>query len=41
MMRLQDLTVISPGTRKILAITISVAALAVIFAFFYYRLVNR
>lgn len=40
-MSLQNLTVISPGTRKILAITISVAALAVIFAFFYYRGVNR
>ncbi|MBE0675873.1 MAG: hypothetical protein IH591_14530 [Bacteroidales bacterium] len=40
-MSLQDLTVISPGTRKILAITISVALLAVIFAFFYYRSVNR
>lgn len=40
-MSLQVLTVISPGTRKILAITISVAALAVIFAFFYYRSVNR
>jgi hypothetical protein len=40
-MSLQVLTGISPGTRKILAITISVAALAVIFAFFYYRSVNR
>ncbi|MDZ7633358.1 MAG: tetratricopeptide repeat protein [Bacteroidales bacterium] len=40
-MSLKDLTVISPGTRKILTITISVAALAVIFAFFYYRGVNR
>jgi len=40
-MRLQGLIIISPGTRKILAITISVAALAVIFAFFYYRSVNR
>jgi hypothetical protein len=40
-MSLKDLIVLSPGTRKILAITISVAALAVIFAFFYYRGVNR
>ena len=40
-MSLQDLITISPGTRKILAITISVAALAVLFAFFYYRGVNR
>lgn len=40
-MSLRDLTVISPGTRKVLAITLSVALLAVIFAFFYYRGVNR
>ncbi|MDF1559712.1 MAG: tetratricopeptide repeat protein [Bacteroidales bacterium] len=40
-MSLKDLTVISPGTRKLLAITISVALAAVIFAFFYYRGVNR
>jgi len=40
-MSLKDLTVISPGTRKILAITLSVALAAVIFAFFYYREVNR
>jgi len=40
-MSLKDLTVISPGTRKLLAITISVALAAVIFAFFYYRDVNR
>ncbi|MDX9727647.1 MAG: tetratricopeptide repeat protein [Bacteroidales bacterium] len=40
-MSLNDLTVISPGTRKLLAITLSVASLAVIFAFFYYRGVNR
>ncbi len=40
-MSLKDLTVISPGTRKILAITLSVALAAVIFAFFYYRQVNR
>jgi len=40
-MSLQDLITVSPGTRKILAITISVAALAVLFAFFYYRGVNR
>jgi hypothetical protein len=40
-MSLRDLTVISPGTRKLLAITISVALAAVVFAFFYYRGVNR
>ena len=40
-MSLQSLITISPGTRKILAITISVTLLAVIFAFFYYRSVNR
>jgi len=40
-MSLKGLIVISPGTRKLLAITLSVALLAVIFAFFYYRGVNR
>lgn len=40
-MSLKDLIVISPGTKKVLAITLSVALLAVIFAFFYYRGVNR
>lgn len=40
-MSLKDLTVISRGTKTILAITVSVALLAVIFAFFYYRAVNR
>jgi len=40
-MRFQDLIVISSGTKKILAITLSVALLAVIFAFFYYRGINR
>jgi len=40
-MSLKDLTVISPGTRKLLAITFSVALLAVVFAFFYYRGINR
>lgn len=40
-MRLKDLIVISPGTKKLLAITFTVALLAVIFAFFYYRGVNR
>jgi tetratricopeptide (TPR) repeat protein len=40
-MSLKDLTVISSGTRKLLAITFSVALLAVIFAFFYYRGINR
>ncbi|MCK7511614.1 MAG: hypothetical protein MZV70_51255 [Desulfobacterales bacterium] len=41
MMSFKDLIVISRGTKKILAITLSVATLAVIFAFFYYREVNR
>ncbi len=40
-MSLKGLTNISPGTRKILAITVSVTTLAVVFAFFYYRGVNR
>lgn len=40
-MSLKDLTVISRGTRKLLAITLSVALMAVIFAFFYYRGINR
>jgi hypothetical protein len=40
-MSFKDLIVISGGTKKILAITISVTALAVAFAFFYYRGVNR
>lgn len=39
-MSLKDLTVISQGTRRLLAITLTVALLAVIFAFFYYRGVN-
>ncbi len=40
-MSLKDLIVISTGTKKVLAITISVALLAVIVAYFYYRGVNR
>jgi hypothetical protein len=40
-MSFKDLIVISRGTKKILAITLSVATLAVVFAFFYYRGVNR
>lgn len=40
-MSIKDLFIISRGTRIILAITISVTTLAVIFAFFYYRGVNR
>lgn len=40
-MHLKDLTVISSGTKKILAITFSVALLAVIFAYFYYHGLNR
>lgn len=40
-MSFKDLIVISRGTRKILAITLSVATLAVIFACFYYSGVNR
>jgi hypothetical protein len=40
-MSFKDLIVISPGTKKILAIALSVALLAVIFAFFYYRGINK
>ncbi len=40
-MSLKNLIEVSPGTKKLLAITISVALLAVIFAFFYYRGINR
>lgn len=40
-MSLKDLIVISPGTKKLLAITLTVALLAVISTFFYYREVNR
>lgn len=40
-MRFKDIFIISKGTRVILAITLTVATLAVVFAFFYYRSVNR
>lgn len=40
-MKLKDIFKISQGTKKILAITISVSLLAIIFAFFYYRGMNR
>lgn len=40
-MKLKDIFIITQGTRKILAITLSVTLLAIIFAFFYYRSINR
>jgi len=40
-MGLQDIFVISPGTRKLLLITSSVAVVAVLFAIFHYRGINR
>ena len=40
-MKLKDIFIITQGTRKILAITISVTLLAIVFAFFYYRTINR
>ncbi len=40
-MHFRDIFIISKGTKVILAITFSVSVLAVIFAFFYYRCVNR
>lgn len=40
-MMLREIFVISQGTKKILAITISVTLLAIVFAFFYYRGMNR
>lgn len=40
-MGLQDIFVISAGTRKLLVITSSVAVIAVLFAIFYYRGTNR
>lgn len=40
-MKLRDIFIITRGTRVILAITFSVSAAAIIFAFFYYRSINR
>ncbi len=40
-MKLKDIFIITQGTRKILAITLSVTLLAIVFAFFYYRSINR
>ena len=40
-MKLKDIFEISEGTKKILAITISVTITAIVFAFFYYRGLNR
>ena len=40
-MRIKEIFIISKGTKVILAITFSVSLIAIIFAFFYYRSVNR
>lgn len=40
-MRLKELLIISGGTKVIIGITFSVSLLAIIFAFFYYRSLNR
>ena len=40
-MKLKDIFEISQGTRKLLAITISVTLSAIVFAYFYYRGMNR
>ena len=40
-MRLSDIFIMTKGTRVILAITLSVSTVAIIFAFFYYRTINR
>ncbi len=40
-MRLNELLIISRGTKVIIGITFSVSLLAIIFAFFYYRSINR
>jgi hypothetical protein len=40
-MNLSDIFVITRGTKVILAITFSVSLAAILFAFFYYRSVNR
>jgi hypothetical protein len=40
-MRIKEIFIISKGTKVILAITFSVSLLALIFAYFYYRSVNR
>jgi tetratricopeptide (TPR) repeat protein len=40
-MRFREIFIVTKGTKVILLITFSVSALAVIFAFFYYRSINR
>ncbi len=40
-MRLKELLIISRGTKVIIGITFSVSLVAIIFAFFYYRSINR
>jgi hypothetical protein len=40
-MKLKEIFFLSQGTKTILAITISVSFLAIVFAFFYYRGMNR
>lgn len=40
-MQIKDIFIISKGTKVIFAITFTVSALAVAFAFFYYRSVNK
>ncbi len=40
-MRLKELLIISRGTKVIIGITFSVSLVAIIFAFFYYRSLNR
>ena len=40
-MLLRDIFKISKGTKVILAITFSVSVLAIVFAFFYYRSINK
>jgi len=40
-MQLKDIVIISKGTKVILAITFTVSAFAIAFAFFYYRSVNN
>ncbi|HAM10225.1 MAG: hypothetical protein A2X05_05120 [Bacteroidetes bacterium GWE2_41_25] len=40
-MRLREIFIVSKGTKVILTITFSVSLLALLFAFFYYRRINR
>lgn len=40
-MRLKELFIISRGTKVIIGITFSVSLIAIVFAFFYYRSINR